>query len=288
VSSPNFVVATSYTFLVCLKKAGKHPAFMVLYEHIVGRGTLLYMVGIALVFVVIWMPWFAHNHVPDFRLSPKVIDQGRRVPDDTLLKELSNNDIGFRPQWTKTSQVVEAAEKLLGRRIELPGFPVGTFTYPFSAVAMASGPAMWQLLVHSLGLPSVLLEAYKSDGRVVFLRAAAEYLLAYDQFEGSGWSLGGYLWNDQWRRFVHNDHAVAARVYVLAEFWQLYRHSSDYRPDVAEAVFRMATRCAYLLADPSRFTFATNHGVMQNLALCHLRLSFSNFAGRRELLPIGV
>ena len=133
---------------------------------------------------------------------------------------------------------------------------------------------MWQLFVHSLGLPRVLLEAYKVDGRADFLRAAADYLVAYDAYESSGWRPGGYLWNDNWGRFVRNDHAVSARVPVLVEFWRLYRRSPDYRPDVAKAVFRMAARCSYLLTHPSRFTFATNHGVMQNLATCQLSLSF--------------
>ncbi len=138
---------------------------------------------------------------------------------------------------------------------------------------------MWQLFVHSLGLPRVMLDAYKADGRAEFLDAAAEYLVAYDAYEGSGWYPGGYLWNDTWQRFVRNDHAVAARVPVLTEFWRLYRRSPNYRPNVAEAVFRMAARGAHLLADPSHFTVATNHGVMQNLATCNVGLSFPTLPG---------
>src|SRR5258705_1595374 len=147
---------------------------------------------------------------------------------------------------------------------------------------------MCQLFVHSVGLPRVMLDAYKADGRAKCLDAAGESLVASDAYEGSGWSPGGYLWNDTWRRFVRNDHAVAARVPVLTEFWRLYRRSPNYRPDVAEAVFRMAARGAHLLADPSRFNVATNHGVMQNLATCNVGLSFPTLPGVEDHCRLAV
>ncbi len=240
---------------------------------------LLRGAGVALVFVVIWGPWFAFNHVPEARLGPDMIEEARRIPDDALLAELGRYNLHQALPWADDRQLVKAAEKLLLGRVELPGFQAGTVALPLNAAAMASGPTMWQLYVHSLGLPRVLLDAYKADGRAEFLDAAAEYLVAYDAYEGSGWAPGGYLWSDTWRRFVRNDHAVAARVPVLTEFWRLYRRSPNYRPDVGEAVFRMAARGAHLLADPSRFTVATNHGVMQNLAACNIGLSFPTLPG---------
>jgi len=235
--------------------------------------------GVALVFAVIWGPWFAYNQVSEARLGPDTIEKARRIPDDALLAELGSYNLHQALHWADHRQLVTAAEKLLLGRVELPGFPAGTVTLPLNAAAMASGPTMWQLFVHSLGLPRVLLDAYKADGRAEFLDAAAKYLVAYDAYEGSGWGPGGYLWNDTWRRFVRNDHAVAARVPVLTEFWRLYRRSPNYRSDVAESVFRMAARGAHLLADPSRFTAATNHGVMQNLATCNIALSFPTLPG---------
>jgi len=250
-----------------------------LYEQAGLPTAVLRAAGVVLVFAVIWVPWFAYNHVPEAKLAPDMIEEARRVPDDTLLSELSNYDLYSLPPWADDRQLIDAAEKLLLGQIELPGFQAGTFALPLNAAAMASGPTMWQLFVHSLGLPRVLLDAYKVDGRAEFLRAAADYVVAYDAYENSGWRLGGYLWDDTWRRFVRNDHAVSARVPVLAEFWRLYRRSPDYRPEVAKAVFRMAARCSHLLTDPSHFTFATNHGVMQNLAACHLSLSFPTLPG---------
>lgn len=235
--------------------------------------------GVALVFAVIWVPWFAYNYVPDARLEPSTFEKARNVPNDALLEELAGYHLGQRFPWAEDRQLIDAAEKLLRGRVELPGFAAGTFAPPFSAASMAAGPTMWQLFVHSFGLPQVMLDAYKVTGRAEFLRGTADYLVAYDAYEGSGWRPSGYLWGDMSRLFVRNDHAVSARVAVLAGFWRLYRHSPEYRPDVAMAVFRMAARCSYLLADPSRFTFATNHGVMQNLAACQLSLSFPTLPG---------
>ena len=240
--------------------------------------TILRGAGVVLVFALIWGPWLVYNEVPEARLESGVIEKARRVPDDALLDELASYSLGMSFPWETRGQLLEAAEKLLIGQIELPGFQTGRFESPFHADTMAYGSGKWQLFIHSLGLPKVLLDAYQADGRPDFLRAAADYLVAYDAYEGGGWKPGGYLWRDTWSRYVRNDHAVAARVPVLAQFWKLYRNSPDYRPDVAKAVFRMVARCAYLLSDPSRFTYATNHGVMQNLGLLNLSLSFPTLA----------
>ena len=243
---------------------------------------MLRLMGVALVFGVIWAPWCAYNHLPEPRIAEDTIDEARHVPDNALLAELGSYDLYPSLPWANDQHLVKAAEMLLQGRVELPGFQPATVTLPLSSAAMASGPTMWQLFVQSLGLPRVLLDAYKLDGRPEFLNAATEYLLAYDAYEGSGWAPGGYLWKDSWRSFVRNDHAVSARVPVLTEFWRLYRHSPNYRPEVGNAVFRMIGRASWLLADPSRFTVATNHGVMQNLAVCNINLAFPTLPGTED------
>lgn len=240
---------------------------------------LLGAAGVALVLAVIWVPWFDHNHLPEPRLEPGVIEEARRVPDDALLDELGSYDLYPSLPWADEQQLIKAAENLLQGKVELPGFESGALALPLDSAAMTSGSTMWLLYVHSLGMPRVWLDAYKAERRAEFLDAVAEYLVSYDAYErhGFGWSPSG--WNDTWRMYVRNDHAVAARVHVLTEFWRLYRRSPGYRPDVAMAVFRMAARAAHLLADPARFTVATNHGVMQNLATCNIRLAFPSLPG---------
>jgi hypothetical protein len=190
------------------------------------------------------------------------------------LDELNEYDLGARLHWESQQQLIEAAEKLVRGDVDLGAFQRYAVRKPFRPADMASGPTKWQLFLHSLGLPRVLLDAYRLSSRPQFLQAAADYVLAYDQYESSGWHPGGYLWSDDWKRFPRNDHAIAARSVVLSDFWRLYRQSPGYRPVVGDAVFRMVTRFAHLLTKPSHFTFATNHGVMQNLAACHLALAF--------------
>jgi len=70
------------------------------------------------------------------------------------------------------------------------------------------------------------------------------------------------------------DHATSARVRVLGEFWRIYRQRSDFRPAVGRAVLEQAARYRSLLSDPGHFTFATNHGLMENLGLLQLELAF--------------
>ena len=236
-------------------------------------------IGVVLVLAVIWGPWIAYNHVPEPRLGPEVVAEGRQRPEEALLRELGGYDLYPPISWANDKQLVKAAEQLLVGQVKLPTFPALSFKLPLAPLAMASGPTMWQLFLHSLGLPRVLLDAYEVSGRTQFLDAAADYLVAYDAYERSAWEPGGFLWNDTWRRFPRNDHAVASRVPVLTDFWRLYRRSSNYQPEVGEAVFRMVARAAYLVADPAQFTVATNHGVMQNLAACNVELAFPTLPG---------
>lgn len=231
-----------------------------------------------------WAPWLSFNHVPEPIIGPTAIAQAREAPAHDVLDQIGQFGLLEVFDWRNSEELVEAAEHVLAGRVELPGFTSGLVPRPQGPAEMASGPTMWQLFVHSLGLPRVLVEAYKSSGRVAFIRGATDYLIAYDAYERAEWTLpGGYLWQDAWRAFVRNDHAIAARAMVLIEFWRIYRSSPEFDPEVANAVLRMAARCAYLLSDPRRFTVATNHGVMQNLALCSLGLSFPTLPGAEDL-----
>ncbi len=230
---------------------------------------------VGLVFWIIWAPWFSFNHVPEPELDWNAADAARRAPAQDVLEEVGRFGLLEVFDWKDDKELIVAAEKILAGHVALPGFPEGALPRPRGPVEMASGPTMWQLFIHSLGLPRLLLDAYKASGRLEFLQGAVDYLVEYDAYESSEWSLpGGYLWYDGWRTFVRNDHAIAARGLMLIEFWRVYRGHAEYDPKVGSAVLRMAERCAHLLAEPRRFTVATNHGVMQNLALCSIGLSF--------------
>ena len=129
---------------------------------------------------------------------------------------------------------------------------------PFSPDDLDGVPPGIQLWFAGSGVPDILLRAYAATGQEPYFALARDMILAWDHYERTAWQPRGYLWND---------HATAARVRVLGEFWRLYRQRPDYSPEVGRVVLEQAARYRALLADPGRFTFATNHGVMQNLGL---------------------
>ncbi len=136
---------------------------------------------------------------------------------------------------------------------------------PFNADDIDKGLPGWQLYMAGFLVPDILIEAYRVSGRNEFLTTARDVILAWASYERTAWLPKGLLWND---------HAIAARALVLTKFWRHYRNHHEFRSDEAMEILQLAARSRKFLARPSHFTFATNHGIMQNLALWHLCLSF--------------
>ena len=95
------------------------------------------------------------------------------------------------------------------------------------------------LLFAAFVVPDVLLQAYDATGRKEFFTAAQAFITSAQAIDQSAWLPPGEFWND---------HAVAARICVLANFWRLYRHSPDYRPEVGRQVLQMVAHSEQLLA----------------------------------------
>jgi len=94
---------------------------------------------------------------------------------------------------------------------------------------------------------------------------ARDVIVEWASYERKAWLPRGFLWND---------HAIAKRVFVLAKFWRHYRTDPSYRPEIGRSIFQLVVRSGQFLAKPDHFAYATNHGLMQNLALWHLSLAF--------------
>jgi heparinase II/III-like protein len=211
---------------------------------------------------LVWAPEINHYRVSGVRITDEMLGSARQSPPDSVLRELD----GFRlldVRWSDTAQVVRAAERLLEGVVEVLGYPPARIQLPFDVRDLDS--PRWQLLLPGLIVPRILLDAYNATGRNEFLGQAQAVILALGTYERRTWLPRGLLWND---------HAVAARMNVLAEFWRVYRGHPSYQPEIGKAILEQAARNGQLLAKPEQFTFATNHGVMQNLALLHLSLAF--------------
>ena len=162
------------------------------------------------------------------------------------------------------------AEKYLRGIAEPTALPPIDFKFPFDEADLQKGTSAWQLQFASLVIPETLLRAYETTGREEFLMGARDVILGLASYERRTWLPKGFLWND---------HAVAARVPVLAEFWRLYRHNARYDAESARNILQFAARSGSMLAKPRQFTFRTNHGIMQNIALLHLCVAFPGLPG---------
>jgi hypothetical protein len=221
---------------------------------------LLFLVLLALV----WIPELQHFYVRNETISRNLIEEGRTQPADEVLEEIRSHRTASRT-WKDNDQIISSAEKLLKGRAELPTFEPIDIHLPFDPSDLDRGASVWQLQFAGLAVPEVLLDAYKLTGREEFYEMARDVILAWAKYERKTWLDRGFLWND---------HAVADRARTIAEFWRVYRRRPDYRPEVAAEIWRFAARTAAFLAKPDLFNFATNHGVMQNIALLHLCIAF--------------
>ena len=109
------------------------------------------------------------------------------------------------------------------------------------------GPA-WSLPLAGFDIPDTLIQAYEITGREEFLTAAQAIILQFQTYEQATFLPKGELWND---------HGIAARIPVLANFWRYYRHSPNYRPDVGEKILQMVARSERLLAKPGHSSLPT-------------------------------
>jgi heparinase II/III-like protein len=218
----------------------------------------------AIVVAAVWAPILTHYRIPRPSLSPELIDRARSSPADTVLAELEGVRYSGR-RWSEVPDLIPIAERLLKGEAAIPGFPTTKVHLPFDADELERGLPGWQLLQGSLVVPDILLAAYDATGRDQFLFTARDVILGWAAYERRAVLPNGFLWND---------HALATRVAVLGHFWHVYRRHPAYDSTVARSVLEFAMRGGLFLAAPGHFTFATNHGVMQNLGLWHLTVAF--------------
>jgi Heparinase II/III-like protein/Heparinase II/III N-terminus len=219
------------------------------------------------ILAAVWFPHFAHYYVATPTVAAATVAASRRSPDDARLRELAGFAAGFgvaRPVF-ELDDARDAAAKLLAGEVAVPGLPSRRVTLPFDPDDLDNELGAGALSFAGLVLPQLLLRAHADTGEDRYLFAARDMIVGWADYEARAWLPRGFLWND---------HAIAARVPVLAAFWLAYRGHPAYDPAVAATVLRFAARCGVFLARPDHFTVATNHGVMQNLALWHLALAF--------------
>ena len=229
-----------------------------------------YLVPI-LVICALWLPVLRAFYVPRLNITAGMVEQARRSPSDAILEEL--RDFTFLTlDWKNQQDMIDAASGMLNGNMRT-GTCSTHFSMPFSARDLNRISPECEMLFAAFVVPDVLLQAYDATGRKEFFAAAQAFISNAQGVEQAAWLPPGEFWND---------HAVAARICVLSNFWRIYRHSPDYRPEVGRQVLQLVVRSEQLLAKPGQFTFATNHGIIQNLGLWHASLAFPSLPRAEE------
>lgn len=223
---------------------------------------LAYFAIPALVFGAIWYTVIVRYYVPNPIISPEMIERGRQLPSDAVLDELS----GYRFFDDENHLfTVDEAEKILKGEFALPGEAPRKIHLPFDPQDIDQGSPYWQLTQARLIIPRILLAAYRATGREEFFITARDIILGWASYERRALVPRGNLWFD---------HAIAERVFALAEFWSVYRHHLSFDARVAEDLFIFVDRSRSFLEDPALYYRLSNHGVMQDMALWHVGLAF--------------
>jgi hypothetical protein len=210
----------------------------------------------------VWLPLVAHYYVATPRIAPETVARLQTMPEDALFARLAHVRLGTRPP---PGAIRALADEILGGTYRTHGGESLAVPLVPSRKVLTTGSPMAQLELSSLAQVSLLLDAYRETGAAEYLRAALDSALAWARFERAAWLPVGFLWND---------HAIAARVVVLADLWRAYRRQPDFDPARGAEILAFVARSATLLARDSHYTARTNHGIMQNLALLHVAALF--------------
>lgn len=240
------------------------------------HGTFLSYLAAAAVLAAVWVPEFAHYYVPGADIE-NVIEELRDVPDTDVLNEAG--EMGLLLAGVDKAKTPQLAEDILRGKLDIKGYLPKEITLPFDEKDLVAGSPSWQLLLAGFAAPNILLDAYERTGKEEYFDAARDMIIAWADYEQNAWLPQGFLWND---------HAIAARIPVLAKFWRLYRDHASFNVSSADKVLQMVVRSGQLLTKSGHFTFSTNHGVIQNLALWNICLAFPGLPGVAEFKQIAL
>jgi hypothetical protein len=235
----------------------------------------------ALVVLFVWAPLVRHYYVRAARITEHVVRQARQSPPDSVLREL--NQLRLLKLGPDRKDILRMAEELRSRSGHVAGYPPAMIGYPPVRIGIPVDPRdlenvlpVWRPFFI---VPRILLDAHDATRRDGFLLTARDMILAWGRYERRALLPTGHLWND---------HAIAHRIGVLTDFWRLYRRHPSYQPAVAKALLEQVDRSAKLLAKERLFTFNTNHGVMQNLALLHVSIAFPMLPDAQHYRELGL
>jgi len=247
-----------------------------------GRWTLVLVAGFLLPLVIVlsvWWPLFSKYAVWGVEASASELQRLRTEPSDAVLAEIGNQSLTGSLRLDDPVSIRRAAEAiLLGNVLQLPHHPQVPLGTPFTLDDLNRAGDTLGLHLGSLADVKILLDAYVLTNREDTLKTAVARYIDFVEAERKAWMPVGFLWND---------HAIAARISLSARLWAMTRHHPEYGARLEKPLATHVTRSIQMLARPAQYTFTTNHGVMQNVALLQAAAAFPGLAEARALGELG-
>lgn len=247
----------------------------------IGPGLLriAHLAAVMFAFAVVWWPELRAHWAAPLLVSSDIVAMARMSPPDALLEGIARQRLGLPlyrpgPPDGRHPSITTVADRLLEGSVHFPRMPPASIIVPFDKRNLVTGPPTHQLYVASLATADILVRAYRQSGEEHYLRAAGREVSEFAKVDR--WRLLpiGLLWND---------HALAATVPVLVDYWAAVRHRADLDPAHARDVLSLVSRTATRLARPENYTFRTNHGLMQSLALLQIAAAFPSLNTAKDL-----
>ena len=242
----------------------------------------IFCVGIVLplgTILSIWWPVVYKYQISGIEITPALVKQLHSRPDSKILAEIGRQSLAVSPYLETPEALHNAAENILRGKLVLPRHPSATISTPFRLKDLDQDGETLGLHLGSLIDVRILLDAYAINPREAYLATAVERYASFAKAESEAWIPHGFLWND---------HAIAARISLSAELWRLTRNNPIYGPILENILPLHVWRSMRLLADPTQYTYATNHGVMQNVALLQARAAFPDIPDSLNLARLAV
>ncbi len=242
-------------------RSGDHRDAMAMrWLRVVGRAVVPLLIVLS-----VWWPEFTHFRIDRTAPTPYVVNLLTTSPSTNDLRRIA--DIEFSvPLGVLENRRPDVARLIMDGWLEAPALltaPQALHGWPED---LTQGSPTFQLAMASLAVEELLLREYERSGQRDYYLRARDRMLAFARWEALQRKPVAMLWND---------HAVAARVAVLARLWRSMREDPEASSEQRATLVALVARSAELLAKPSQFTVRTNHGVMQNLALLQISAAFS-------------
>jgi hypothetical protein len=238
--------------------------------------TAINRIAFVALLLLIAVPAYMIVSVKQVEVDAEAIAASRSLPTDRAIEQLKNIDsLGFPASSLTTQELVAAADAISNGIYKIGNLPpVRLGLSPKWGVNPYKDPT-WVLELQSLAPVNTLLQAYDRTHQPKYLLTAKDLIMSWIR-----WSVSSVVGSD----YTWNDHAISERTGVFGKFWLLYRNCPYYDAEVARNLLNAVSRHAAFLKDPRLFTFQSNHGFMQNIALLQIAALFPAIAKKDDLV----